>query len=138
MPESTFCQDYQGLSLRKRRKGGFVACKVLLLLSQLAHNLIIWMKSWLSDSLEASLFTGEEEPNKTERKSVALAQKTIQERGIKRFIRQILALSGRVMVKEQQVVCIFFNPLYPLINRIRTAFEAFLEPYNIKVLLDEN
>ena len=31
--ESTFCQDYQGLAVRKRRKGGFVAQKVLGLLS---------------------------------------------------------------------------------------------------------
>jgi len=137
VPESAFCQDYQGLHVRKRRKGGFVAQKVLVLLSQLAHNLIIWMKSWLNDALEASLFTGEEEPNKGERKSVALAQKTIQERGMKRFIRQILALSGKVIVKEQKVVCIILNPLYPLINRISKAFDAFLKPYNIKVLLDE-
>ena len=95
------------------------------------------MKSWLKDALEEALFTGEDEPNKRDRKSVALAQKTIQERGIKRFIRQILALSGKVMVKEQKVVGIILNPLYPLINRIRTAFEAFLTPYNIKVSLDE-
>jgi hypothetical protein len=138
VPESTFCQDYQGLHVRRRRKGGFTAQKVLVLLSQLAHNLIIWMKSWLSDSLEASLFTGEEEPTKTERKSIALAQNTIQQRGIKRFIRQILALSGKVVFNQQRVVCIFLNPLYPLINRIKTAFEAFLKPYNITVLLDEN
>jgi len=137
VPESTFCQDYQGLALRKRRKGGFVAQKVLVLLSQLAHNLTVWMKSWLNDALEASLFTGEEEPTKTERKAIALAQKSIQERGIKRFIRQILALSGKVVFNQQRVVCIFLNPLYPLISRIKTAFEAFLKPYNITVLLDE-
>lgn len=137
IPESTFCQDYQGLAVRKRRKGGFVAQKVLVLLSQLAHNLTVWMKSWLSDSLEASLFTGEEEPNKTERKEITVAQNTIQKRGIKRFIRQILALSGKVVFKERKVVCIILNPLYPMIFRIRKAFEAFLKPYKITVLLDE-
>ena len=31
VPESNFCQDYQGLSLRKRRKGGFVAQQMLVL-----------------------------------------------------------------------------------------------------------
>ncbi len=138
VPESTFCQDYQGLHLRKRHKGGFIAQKVLVLLSQLAHNLIIWIRSWLNDALGESLFTGEEEPTKTARKTIALAQKTIQQRGIKRFIRQILALSGKVVVKERKVVGIFLNPLYPLVNRIKTAFDAFLKPYNITVLLDEN
>jgi hypothetical protein len=103
-----------------------------------AHNLIIFLRSWLNDAMEASLFTGEEEPTKAERKAIALAQKTIQQRGIKRFIRQILAISGKVVVKERKVVCIFLNPLYPLINRIKTAFDAFLKPYNITVLLDEN
>ena len=138
VPESTFCQDYQGIAVRKRRKGGFTAQKVLVLLSQLAHNLMIWMKSWLNDALEASLFTGEKEPTKTAKKEIALAQKTIQQRGIKRFIRQLLTLSGKVVFNQQKVVCIFLNPLYPLINRIRTAFEAFLKPYKITVLLDEN
>lgn len=138
VPESTFCQDYQGIAVRKRRKGGFIAQKVLVLLSQLAHNLIIWMKNWLNDALEASLFTGEEEPTNKESKTIALAQKTIQQRGIKRFIRQILALSGKVVLKERKVVCIILNPLYPLIKRFKTAFEAFLKPYNITVLLDEN
>ena len=138
VPESTFCQDYQGLSLRKRRKGGFVAQQVLVLLSQLAHNLMVWMKSWLSDALTESLFSGEEEPGERERKSIVLAIKTIQERGIKRFVGQILSLSGRVVFKGQKVVCIILNPLYPLINRIKAAFEAFLKPYEIRVLLDEN
>ena len=137
VPESTFCQDYQGLAVRKRRKGGFVAQKVLVLLSQLAHNLVVWLKNWLVDALEKSLFSGEEEPTQRERKSIVLAIKTIQERGIKRFLRQILSLSGQVVFKEQKVVCILLNPLYPLINRIKTAFEAFLKPYKIRVLLDE-
>lgn len=138
VPESTFCQDYQGLAVRKRRKGGFVAQKVLVLLSQLAHNLMVWIKTWLNDALIESLFAGEEEPTQRERKSIVLAIKTIQERGIKRFIKQVLSLSGKVVFKGQKVVCIILNPLYPLINRIRTAFETFLKPYRIGVLLDEN
>ena len=137
VPESSFCQDYQGLAVRKRRKGGFVAQKVLLLLSQLAHNLMVWMKNWICDALEESLFCGEEEPSQRERKSIVLAQKTIQERGIKRFLRQILSLSGCIVFKERKVVVIILNPLYPLINRIKTALEAFLKHYKIRVLLDE-
>jgi len=42
IPESSFCQDNQGLGLRKRRKHKFVAQQMLVLLSQLAHNLIQW------------------------------------------------------------------------------------------------
>ena len=39
--------------------------------------------------------------------------------------------------KSDNVESIFLNPLQPLIKRIRTAFEAFVKPYNITVLLDE-
>jgi hypothetical protein len=136
--ESTFCQDYQGLSVRKRRKGGFFAQQVLVLLSQLAHNLMVWTKSWLTSALAESLFGGEEPPDESERKSIVLAMKTIQTRGLKRFLRQILALKGQVVFKGKKVEQIYLNPLYPFIARIQRAFEAFLKPYHIRVLLDES
>src|SRR3970040_7570 len=136
--ESTFCQDYQGLFVRKRRFGGFVAQQMLLLLSQLAHNLMIWMKSWMTDALEESLWREEEAPDEKTTSSLVLARKTLKERGIKRFLRQILFLKGKVVFKRQKVVGIILNPLYPLIHRIKTALEAFLKPYQIWVSLDEN
>jgi hypothetical protein len=70
-------------------------------------------------------------------KTTQVAIRTIQERGIKRFMRQILMLSGRVMVDKRKVVAILINPLYPLIKRIKIALQAFLKPYRIRVLLDE-
>jgi hypothetical protein len=138
VPESNFCQDYQGLSLRKRRKGGFVAQQMLVLLSQLAHNLMVWTKGWFSDALEESLFRGEEPPDQNETTSILLAIQTIEERGQKRFLRQILSLKGKVVLKGQKVEQIGLNPLYPLINRIKTALEALLKPYKIWVSLDES
>ena len=44
VPESSFCQDNQGLGMRKRRKKSFVAQQMLVLLNQLAHNLIRWVQ----------------------------------------------------------------------------------------------
>jgi hypothetical protein len=138
VPESNFCQDYQGLSLRKRRTGGFVAQQMLVLLSQLAHNFVVWAKSWISDALKATLFAGEDAPDEGEAASILLAIQAIEERGMKRFLRQILSLKGKVVFKGGKVVCMYLNPLYPLIARIKTAFEAFLKPYKIRVLLDES
>ena len=54
VPESTFCQDNQGLGMRKRRKRSFVAQQMLTLLNQLAHNLIRWMQKWLMTAVEVS------------------------------------------------------------------------------------
>jgi len=63
--------------------------------------------------------------------------KTLNGLGMKRFVRQILSVSGRVVMKKGKVLQIILNPLYPLINRIRTAFVALLKPYGITVSLDE-
>ena len=63
--------------------------------------------------------------------------KTLNGLGMKRFVRQILSLSGRVAMKKGKVLRIILNPLYPLINRIKTAFEALMKPYGITISLDE-
>jgi len=63
--------------------------------------------------------------------------KTLNGLGMKRFVRQILSVSGRMVMKKGKVLQIILNPLYPLTNRIRTAFVALLKPYGITVSLDE-
>jgi hypothetical protein len=63
--------------------------------------------------------------------------RTLSGFGMKRFVRQILSLSGTVMMKKGKVLRVILNPLYPLIKRIITAFEALLKPYGIIVSLDE-
>jgi hypothetical protein len=147
VPESTFCQDNQGLGMRKRRKRGFVAQQMLTLLNQLAHNLIRWMKKWLITAVENS---AEQAPAKSQTwddelghsgnsvpEYMALVAKSLNGLGMKRFVRQILSLSGMVVMKKGKVLRIILNPLYPLINRIKTAFEVFLKPYGITISLDE-
>jgi len=148
VPENTFCQDNQGLGMRKRRKRGFVAQQMLTLLNQLAHNLIRWMKKWLMTAVEKSAV--EQSPAKSpswenelccSRNSVpddvVLVIKTLNSLGMKRFVRHILSVSGKIVMKKGKVLRVILNPLYPLISRIKTAFEALLKPYGIAVSLDE-
>jgi hypothetical protein len=135
VPESSFCQDNQGLSIRKRRKKSFVAQQMLMLLSQLAHNLILWTQNWMIDAVE-QVSPPDDEDTTSAVKATSVV-KTLRERGMKRFVRQILSLSGKLVMKGEKVVSIILNPLYPLIDRIRTAFEALLKPFNIYVSLDE-
>jgi len=61
----------------------------------------------------------------------------LRERGIKRFVDQILSISGRVIMKKQRIPEVILNPLYPMINRIVTVFRTLLESYGIVVSLDE-
>jgi hypothetical protein len=148
VPESTFCQDNQGLGMRKRRKRSFVAQQMLTLLNQLAHNLIRWMQKWLMTAVKVSAveqsaakFPSSDDELEHSSNSVPedmpLVMRTLNGFGMKRFVRQILSLSGRVVMKKGKVLRIILNPLYPLINRIKTAFEALLKPYGIVVSLDE-
>ena len=149
-PESSFCQDSQGLKNRKRRKRGFIAQQVLTLLNQLAHNMIRWMQGWLIESVEASVpeaspsddsVVSTEMAENERKESVtesSLVIKSLRERGMKRFVSQILSISGRVEMKGQRILRVILNPLYPIIKRIKIAFRALLKPYGITVSLGKS
>jgi hypothetical protein len=149
VPESTFCQDNQGLGNRKRRKRGFVAQQMLTLLTQLAHNLIRWVQNWLAkavDGMAKYSTSSSSEANSDDwwipasapvPNDADLAIATLNSFGMKRFVRQVLCLSGVVVVRKGKVRQVKFNPLYPLISRIVIAFEALLTPHGIAVSLYE-
>ena len=132
-PENSFCQDYQALSLRKYRKSGFIAQQVLLLLAELAHNLMIWMKAWFIEAVEKSQDASERTENAHQKTTEML-----QSRGLKRLRRDILAIPGKVCFEgNQKVVGIRINPLYPMITHVSTACKALFQQYEMLVLLDK-
>jgi len=133
VPESSFCQSNQGLAQRKRRKHKFVAQQMLTLLSQLAHNLVIWLKRWTTDALQRQATTEKKAGSDSLVQPLQLAIKTISGFGIKRFVRQILGLSGTVIIKGSQVKRLVLHRLYPMIERIQTALYALLTPYRVRV-----
>jgi len=133
VPESSFCQSNQGLAQRKRRKHKFVAQQMLTLLSQLAHNLVIWLKKWTTDALQRQATTEKKAGSDSLVQPLQLAIKTISGFGIKRFVRQILGLSGTVIIKGSQVKRLVLHRLYPMIERIQTALYALLTPYRVRV-----
>ena len=131
-PESSFSQDYQALSLRKYRKAGFIAQQVLILLAELAHNLMIWMKKWFIEAVE----TPEDASEKTEN-AHRKATELLQNRGLKRLRRDILAIPGKVCFQGKKVVGIRINPLYPMITHVSTVCKALFKQYEMVVLLDK-
>ena len=68
-----------------------------------------------------------------EQSEIQQTMQSIEQRGIKRWVRQIFALSGQVVIKQGVVTCLTFNRAYPLIHRFRLAFEALLNPYGVRV-----
>lgn len=146
VPESSFCQDNQGLGLRKRRKRKFVAQQMLVLLSQLAHNLVQWIKDWMIKALQQQEKMEQKveqminffQPATTENNHrIRLAIKSITQRGIKRFVQQIFALSGKIVTKNGEIKQLILNPFYPIVDRLKMAFQALLQPYEISVILGE-
>ena len=131
-PESSFCQDYQALSLRKYRKSGFIAQQVLLLLAQLSHNLMIWMKTWFTEAVASSGETSEKRASQGH-----TVRQMLQARGLKRLRRDVFAIPGKVCFEGKQVVGIRLNPLYPMITHVSTACKALFQQYEIWVLLDK-
>ena len=131
-PESSFSQDYQALSLRKYRKAGFIAQQVLILLAELAHNLMIWMKAWFIEAVETSEGASEQTEN-----SHSKTQEMLQSRGLKRFRRDLLTLRGKVCFEGKKVVGIRINPFYPFIQHVSTACKALFQQYEMLVLLDK-
>ena len=131
-PENSFAQDYQALSLRKYRKAGFIAQQVLLLLAELAHNLMIWMKTWFIEAVERS-----EDPSEKTKNTHAKTKEMLQARGLKRLRRDVFAIPGKVCFEGKQVVGIRLNPLYPMITHVSTATKALFQQYEMLVLLDK-
>ena len=78
-PENSFSQDYQALSLRKYRKAGFIAQQVLLLLAELAHNLMIWMKTWFIEAVGMP-----QDPSEKTKNAHPKTTEMLQSRGLKR------------------------------------------------------
>ncbi|MCZ6775444.1 MAG: transposase [Ignavibacteria bacterium] len=145
VPESTFCQDNQGLAQRKLRKHQFIGQQMLVLLSQLVHNLCQWLKRWMVDALAAkeqmeqyaqqmmaSQWTDTQQ-HAISVEAIRLTIESIQQRGIRRWIRQLFALDGVVIIKKGVVVCLTLNANYPLIDRLLLAFRTLLEPVGVCV-----
>jgi len=142
--ESVFCQDNQGLAARKRRKHRFIAQQVLMLLTQIAHNLIVWIKQW---SIDAIVFgqrcddwvkqikqkwqTDSQTPESIFNKSMAM----LAERGIKRFTHQLFALTGTLTIKNGKLVRVALKAGYPMIDRIAIALTALLTETNVVIVL---
>lgn len=64
--------DKRGLGIEKRRKKSFHAQEALVLLAQLAHNLLVWFRRWF------------------------LAKTTAAGLGVERLVREVLAMPARV------------------------------------------
>ena len=107
-----------GLGLGKRQKKRWPAQQMMMLIVQLAHNLLVWQNSWLQ---QAELTPQE--------------HRIIKEHGIYRIVHQRLNVDGQVSRKGGKVTRIELNPLHPLSPLIQKGFQVLLKPFGILVIL---
>ncbi len=92
--------DKHGLALAVIRKRRFPAQKVVILLMQLAHNVLIWAREWLAPHAPR-----------------------LHTYGIVRLIREVWAIPGRIKLAEQAVVRVRLRQAHP---RARDVCKGFL------------
>jgi len=107
--------DKQGLRLSRRNKHRFAAQEMLVLLAQLAHNLIIWTRN-----------------------DLAAADQRLQKYGIQRTVRDALQIDGHVRLNAHgQVKQIVLNAKHPLAPVFQKAFSGRLARDDLSLILGQ-
>jgi hypothetical protein len=105
--------DKQGLGLSRRNKHQFAAQEMLVLLAQLAHNLVIWTRN-----------------------DLARVDQQFEKYGIQRTVRDVLQIPGFVQFSARgRIKRITLNQNHPLASSIQLAFRASLPMDELSVNL---
>jgi Transposase DDE domain group 1 len=109
--ETAIKDDKQGLGITKRNKKRFEAQQMVMLLNELAHNVLIWARSWLAPLLPQ-----------------------IARYGLLRLVRDIWHISGFVeRDRHGQIIRIVLNQLAPVARELGMALRRLLAPTHVVV-----
>ncbi len=104
--------DKQGLGLAKRNKRQFAAQEMLVLLAQLAHNLIIWTRT-----------------------ALVPARPGLARYGMQRMVRDVMRIPGQVRFDAVGKVQITLNADHPLAQSVACGFCNWLPRDDLSVIL---
>ncbi|MBV8694359.1 MAG: transposase [Ktedonobacteraceae bacterium] len=110
--EADLKADKQGLGLATIRKHRLPAQKIVILLMQLAHNVLLWARRWLSKAVPR-----------------------LNEYGIVRLISQVWAIPGRLKLIDQQVQRIRLQPTHPRTRDVWRGFHPLLLTLHLEELV---
>jgi hypothetical protein len=111
--ETSFKGDKGGLGISKRSKRHWEGQQILTLLSELAHNLVVWSRMWL-----------------------AASEPTLQQYGIKRMVRDVYHLHGRIVLNGWgQISTIRLVVITPLAQRVGSACQKLFGMHSIIIIL---
>ena len=113
--ETSFKGDKQGLGINKRSKERFEAQQMVILLSSLAHNVVVWARAWLAPRCPR-----------------------LAHYGILRLIRDVGQVSGFLYFNVAgQVVGVTLNAAAPLAAELAAALGPLLAADGVVVTLGE-
>jgi hypothetical protein len=136
--ETSYKGDKHGLGLSHRNKKRFGGQQMLTLLSSLAHNVLIWARSWLfEDHQVAPPQSGDDDLLPEDACMPADPQAKLRRYGIKRLVRDVLHLSGCLHFRRGKIVAITFNQAAPLAPLLATAFQRLLAHQSVVINLDQ-
>jgi hypothetical protein len=108
--------DKQGLGLSRRNKHRFAAQEMLVLLAQLAHNLVIWTRNELADY-----------------------HPRFSKYGIQRTVRDVFHIPGSVQVTAAgNIRQITLNARHPLAAAFQQTFSSHLARDDLSLILGKN
>jgi hypothetical protein len=109
-------EDKQGLGLSKRNKKRFEAQQIVVLLSALAHNVLVWARGWLVPH-----------------------HPRLAQYGIKRLVRDLLQISGCLEFSGTgEIRQIVVNQAAPLAPGLVAALRELLAAEGVTITLGEN
>jgi hypothetical protein len=113
--ETAIKNDKQGLGITKRNKKRFEAQQIVMLLNELAHNVLIWARGWLAPLLPQ-----------------------IERYGLLRLVRDVWHISGFVERNEHgHLTRIVLNQLAPLARGLGIALHQLLAPPDVVINLGQ-
>jgi hypothetical protein len=101
--EADLKSDKRGLALAVIRKRRLPAQKLVVLLTQLAHNVLLWARQWL-----------------------AAAAPRLRECGIVRLVQEVWAVPGRVKLAGEQVQRVRLRHAHPRARDVCSGFRSLL------------
>jgi len=115
--ETSFKGDQQGLGSTKRNKKRFEAQQMLMLVGCLTHNVVMWARTWLTQTTRAC---------------------QLRRYGILRMVRDVFHVSGFLVFDAfEQLVQIALNQAAPLAPVLVDSFRELLAPAHVVINLDK-
>jgi hypothetical protein len=113
--EIEFKESKQGLGITKRNKKSFCGQQMVMMLGTLAHNLVMWAKRWLVDSVPK-----------------------LKRYGVQRMVRDVLAVSGFLeMDGSGAIKRVVLNKAAPLARQCAKSLQNLLKREQVRVILGE-